>query len=63
MEKTWKISIVCFDDNKRNLDMSEMTLEEVLMIAKANDFINLKWINGVGKEITETHSCRIFQFD
>lgn len=57
------ISIVCFDDNKRNLDMSEMTLEEALMIAKANDFINLKWTNGVAEEITKTHSCRIFQFD
>ncbi len=63
MEKTWKISIECFNDNKRNLQMSEMTLEEALMIAKANDFINLKWNNDIAEEISKTHSCIILKND
>ncbi len=63
MEKTWTISIECFEDNKRNLQMSEMTLEEALMIAKANDFINLKWTNDIAEEISKTHSCIILKND
>jgi hypothetical protein len=61
MEKIWVISIECFFDNKRNLQISEMTLEEALMIAKANNFTNLKWTNNVAEEISKTHSCRILK--
>lgn len=60
MEKIWTISIECFEDNKRNLQMSKMTLEEALLVAKANNFKNLKWNSGVAEDKTKTHSCMIF---
>lgn len=61
MEKTWTISIECFEDNKRNLQMSKMTIDEALLVAKANNFTNLKWTNDIAEEISKTHSCRILK--
>ena len=61
MEKTWTISIECFEDNKRNLQMSKMTIDEALLVAKANNFTNLKWANDIAEEISKTHSCRILK--
>jgi len=60
MEKIWKICIKSFNADNTDLSLSKMTLEEALLVAKANNFKNLKWNSGVAEDKTKTHSCMIF---